>query len=219
MKNIFFLFLLIGFSSFAQVTDSLATENLKFDKNDTLIYTVELEEVTLVAKRKKVSDEERKRLMALIRRVNKVYPYAKIAAERLVELNRNLARIKEKDRSKYLKLVEKYMENEFEAQLKKFSRKEGQILVKLVHRQTGETTFDLIKELKSSWKAFWYNKIGSLYDIDIKVTYNPKEEYEDYLIERILHKSFKDGRLEYQKAFKPVSLDFLMSHWKAKRVE
>ena len=217
MKNIFLLFLLFSSYLFAQTKDSIPNETVKFNEKDTLIYTVELDEITLVASRKKVSDEEKKKLLLLIRRVHKVYPIAKIAAERLVELNRNLERISSKDRSRYLKLVESYMENEFEAQLRKFSRKEGQILVKLVHRQTGETTFNLIKELKSSWKAFWYKKIGSMYDVDIKAEYNPKEVYEDFVIERILVKAYSDGRLEYQKAANPISLDYLMLHWKKKR--
>lgn len=217
MKKFFFLILLLNTFIYAQKRDSIPSETVKFNEKDTLIYTVELDEVTLVANRKKVSDEEKKRLLLLIRRVHKVYPIAKIAAERLVELNRNLARINPKDRSRYLKLVEHYMENEFEAQLRKFSRKEGQILVKLVHRQTGETTFDLVKELKSSWKAFWYNKIGNYYDVDIKATYEPKEVYEDFLIERILIKGFEDRRLEYQKAARPISLDYLMLYWKKKR--
>lgn len=217
MKNIFFLFILFGSGLYAQNRDSIPNETIKYNEKDTLIYTVELDEVTIVASRKKVSDEEKKRLLLLIRRVHKVYPIAKIAAERLVELNRNLARINPKDRTRYLKLVQRYMEDEFEAQLRKFSRKEGQILVKLIHRQTGETTFDLIKELKSSWKAFWYQKIGSMYDVDIKAEYNPKEVYEDFIIERILVKAYADGRLEYQKAANPISLDYLMLYWKKKR--
>ena len=49
------------------------------------------------------------------------------------------------------------MDDEFSAELKKMTRTEGQILVKLIHRQTGITMYDLIKEYRSGWKAFWYN--------------------------------------------------------------
>ncbi len=186
-------------------------------ENDSLSYTVDLEEVVIVKNRKKLSDEDKKKLLQLMRRIYKVYPYAKITSEKLTELNRNLAQLKTKrDKSRYLKLVEKYIENEFEDRLKKFSRREGQILVKLIYRQTGETTFNLLKEFKSGWTAFWYNKIGGLYDIDIKATYNPKESSEDYLIERLLNRGFTDGRLQFQEAKTPINLDYLTEYWTEK---
>ena len=53
----------------------------------------------------------------------------------------------EKKKKKYFKIAEKYLNDEFEPKLKKLSQKQGQILVKLIHRQTGQTTFDLIKRL------------------------------------------------------------------------
>ena len=56
-----------------------------------------------------------------------------------------------------------------------------------------------------------------MYDVDIKAEYSPKEVYEDFVIERILNKSFRDGRLEYQKAANPISLDYLMLYWKKKK--
>jgi len=69
-----------------------------------------------------------------------------------------MAKLKtQKEKKKYFKLVEKYLNEEFEPKLKKLSRKQGQILVKLIYRQTGKTTFDLIKDYKSGWKAFWSN--------------------------------------------------------------
>ena len=71
-------------------------------------------------------------------RVYKVYPIAKIAADRLTVLNKNMDKMKtNREKKKYFKIVEDYMENEFTGQLKKLSRKQGQILVKLIHRQTG----------------------------------------------------------------------------------
>ena len=65
-------------------------------------------------------------------------------------------------------IVQKYIEEEFSAELKKLTRTEGQILIKLIHRQTGHTTFALIKELKSGWRAFWFNNTARLFDINLK---------------------------------------------------
>ena len=78
------------------------------------------------------------------------------------------------------------------------SRTEGQILVKLIHRQTGKTAFNLIKELRSGWRAFWYNTTASMFDISLKREFDPLNEKEDYLIEDVLQRNFQSGRLERQ---------------------
>ena len=76
----------------------------------------------------------------------KVYPYALLASERLQKLNSRLPLIKTRSqKKKYTKIVERFIEKEFSNELKKLTRTEGQILVKLVYRETGETVFDLVK--------------------------------------------------------------------------
>jgi hypothetical protein len=108
------------------------------------------------------------------------------------------------------------MENEFTGQLKKLSRKQGQILVKLIYRQTGYTTFDLIKDHKNGWKAFWSNNTAKLFDINLKTKYLPYEVNEDFLIESILDRAFNRGRLVAQKSPNPVDIDELTDYWQKK---
>lgn len=163
------------------------------------------------------TEEERKRFMILQRRVLKTYPYAKIAADRLVALNNGMKLLKsEKDKKKYFKIVENYLTDEFEEQLKKLSRKDGQILVKLIHRQTGSTTFDLIHDLKSGWKAFWANNTASLFDINLKSKFEPNNVAEDYLIESILYRAFIDGRLTKQESKLGHNYNELQKIWREK---
>ena len=71
----------------------------------------------------------------------------------------------------------KFIYGEFEEDLKKFSRSEGKILIRLVHRQTGKTTFDLVKELRAGWKAFWYQTTASLFKLSLKDTFNVKLKF------------------------------------------
>ena len=80
---------------------------------------------------------------------------------------------KKREKKRYAKVIQKYIEDEFSAELKKLTKTEGQILVKLIHRQTGKTAFELIKELRSGWKAFWYNNTASLFDISLKSEFVP----------------------------------------------
>lgn len=215
MKRILFLicFLLLTSAIQAQV---IQKESDIIIENDTILNdTIELPE--LIVRKEKLDIEARKQFALLQNRVLKVYPYAKITSERLTALNRGMANLKtEREKKKYFKIVENYLTNEFEAKLKKLSRKQGQILVKLIHRQTGTSTYDLIADLKSGWKAFWSNTTARVFDINLKTKYDPYNNNEDYLIESILVYAFETGRLQNQPPAIKVDFDNLSTTWQAK---
>ncbi len=178
---------------------------------------IDLEEVVLLNKLEFTSKENRKRYLILRRKTRKVYPYAKLAAERLTVMTERLKTIaKKRDQKKYTKRVQKYIEEEFTETLKKFTRTEGQILAKLIHRQTGRTGFDLVKELRTAWKAFWYNTTANLFNISLKEEYDPFTNKEDYLIEDILERSFQDNILERQAPAFPIDYLDLTAYWNKK---
>jgi len=214
-KKLFYFFLLglLSLNSTAQITnDTIVRKEVVTEEGDTI---VPLEEV--VVYKQKWTAAEKKEFQLLQNRVYKVYPLARVAAERLTVLNKNMDKMKtNREKKKYFKIVEDYMENEFTGQLKKLSRKQGQILVKLIHRQTGYTTFELIKDYKSGWKAFWSNNTARLFDINLKTKYAPYEVNEDFLIETILDRAFTRGRLSPQKPAQPVDIDELYDFWEKK---
>lgn len=214
MKYLYiFLLFLVTFSGSGQIVSSVERNELEVTEQDTIIDDKVLLEEVIVDKRR-LSVEERKAFLILQNRVYKVYPYAKVASEKLIAMNANLDRLtNKKDKKRYFKIVEDYLENEFTDKLKKLSRKQGQILVKLIHRQTGKTTFDLIKDYKSGWKAFWSNNTARVFDINLKRKYNPMAENEDYLIETILQRGFQDGRLVNQKGVSEYDILDLNAIW------
>ncbi len=222
MKFHSFLLTFFLFASFAQaqITEKDTTKmGYQIKETDTLSQPIELEEITVY--RDNLDPEAKKQFLLLRNRVYKVYPYAKVAAERLKILNQNMDALKtEKEKRKYFKIVEEYMEKEFSAKLKKLSRKQGQILVKLISRQTGSTSYELIKDYKSGWKAFWSNTTARVFDIRLKAKYAPYEVNEDFLIESILYRAFNSGRLVPQAAANPIDYDELSDFWeeKAKRI-
>jgi hypothetical protein len=176
---------------------------------------INLDEVYLLKKVKFISDDDRRRYLILRRKTRKVYPYAKLAAERLTNMTERLKTIEKKsERKRYTKRVQKYVEGEFSEKLKKLTHTEGQILVKLIHRQTGRTAFELVKELRTGWRAFWYNTTANLFEISLKEEYQPFDVMEDYLIEDILERSFQANILERQKPAFPIDYSDLKSHWK-----
>ena len=215
MKRILFLICFAFFSTAVQAQVIQKESDLTVENDTILNDTIELPEI--IVRKEKLDIEARKQFQLLQNRVLKVYPFAKITAERLTALNRGMANLKtEKEKKKYFKIVENYLTNEFEAKLKKLSRKQGQILVKLIHRQTGTTTYDLITNLKSGWKAFWSNVTAKLFDINLKTKYDPYQNNEDFLIESILVYAFETGRLQNQPP--AIKIDFfdLSTAWQAK---
>jgi len=211
MKFILHLYIVL-FSTllFSQEKSERQTDSVKKEyfmiKGDTIFKeAIDLDDVVMLKKIKFSNKQDRIKYLILRRKVRKVYPYAKMASDRLTELNDSLEHIKRKRKQKkYTKHIQKYIEEEFSDKLKKFSRTEGQILIKLIHRQTGTTAFELIKELRSGWRAFWYNSTASMFNISLKEEYDPVNNHEDYYIEDVLMRSFMDGVLEKQ----PHALEF-----------
>jgi len=204
-------------SGIEKVKDSLEVQYFIIEGDTIPREFIDLEEVILLNKLEFTSKLDRRRYLILRRKTRKVYPYAKLAAERLTTMTERLETIEKKsDRKKYTKRIQKYIEEEFSAKLKKLTRTEGQILVKLIHRQTGRTSFALVKELRTGWRAFWYNTTASMFDISLKEEYKPFDNKEDYLIEDVLERSFQSNILiRQQPAFKIDYLDLTL-HWNKK---
>lgn len=202
MKNIYYAFLFVlSISASAQIKDTLPNfddEYYLLRDGDTLM--IQLNEVALLPKHKFKEITDLHYYLWFRKKVFKAYPYAVMAAKRLDSLHSRLSRIKSRRKQrKYVKTVQRFLEKELTGQLKKMTRTEGRVLVKLVHRQTAKTVFDNIKELRSGWKAFWYNTKANLFNLSLKLEYHPELENEDYLIEDILQRAFLEEKLEAQK--------------------
>ena len=212
--------LFLTFINFVQAQlpkiDPVKAEDYFVIEGDTIIRSeIELKEVIVFQPLKFISYDEAKRYILLRQRTFRVYQYAKLAADRLNILTERLNQINSKRKKrKYLRLIEDFIYDEFELELRKLSRSQGKILIKLIHRQTGNTTHQLVKELRNGWRALIYQTTASLFKLSLKDTYNPKEVYEDYLIEDILQRAFSEERLEPQDTALDYDLDALYIYWK-----
>lgn len=214
-----FVFLMFFVEAVGQVEeqelDSISEQLIILAGDSIVQSSISLEEAYVFGKLQFSSYDDKLRYYILRRKTHKVYPYAKLAAERLVELNDSLTKItKTRKRKKFTRKVQKYIEEEFSEELKKLTRTEGQILVKLIYRQTGTTAFDLVKELRNGWRAFWYNTTAKLFKISIKEEFHPDEIEEDYLIEDILQRAFAAGQLERQETVLDYDYNKLYNKWK-----
>lgn len=217
MKNISTLILLLfSFISHAQVND---WEKYADSLRTSISEDGDIEKEYLLPELYiNFSKEEMERIKiqnVLRRRILRVYPYAVMTGDNLTKLNENLAKLDSKSaKNRYLKRSEKYLKEQFEDRLKKLSRKDGQILVKLINRQTNKTTFDLVKEFKSGWSAFWNNQAAKMFDIDLKTKYNPTEVLEDFYIEDLIEKLRVERKINYRKPAKDLQMSVAKAKWK-----
>lgn len=188
MKRFAFLLLFVSsmMSGFAQVQvpDSMKIVRKVVMDGDTF-YIYEFDEVLI---KEFDTEDEKKKYLTLVRRVKKVMPYAKLAAFRLQMMEDNLNQLtSKKAKKKYIKETEKAIKKEFMSQIKSLYVEEGKLLLKLIHRETGNTTYEILKKYRGNATTFYWGMLAKTYDADIKVEYDP---IEDYWIEYII-KSLK----------------------------
>ena len=120
-----------------------------------------------------------------------VYPYAILAAAKLKEYDKVLGTITdEKQKKAYLRLCEKDLRHEFEDELKALTVSQGKVLMKLIDRETGKTTYEIVKQMRGSFQAYFWQALASLFGNSMKVNYNAEE---DIMIERAV-KLVETGR-------------------------
>ncbi len=186
---IYTVFLLtVTISSIAQ-TVSMEKEGTpvayKVEKGDT-VYYVRLREIVVRAPRKFKSKAEERQYWKLVYNIKKVYPYAKLAGLKLHELNEQYLELdSERERKTYSKRAEEELKTEFEGELRKLTISQGRILLRLVDRETGNTTYEILKDFRGSVSAIFWQAIAKIFGSNLKTRYDPSSG-EDKTIEQII---------------------------------
>lgn len=124
--------------------------------------------------------------------VKKVYPYAILAAAKLKEYDKALSAMNDEHLKKsFLKVCEKDLRQEFEDELKTLSTTQGRILMKLIDRESGKTTYAIVEQMRGSFQAAMWNALACLFGNNMKVQYDP---IEDVMIERAI-KLVENGQI------------------------
>ena len=179
-----------------RLVDSTSVVNTVIVDGDTIPF-YQFSPVSIFGARTFKNNREERRYNRLERYVVKVYPYAKVAGEMLRFFDDTLMSIRsESRRKKYLKKVETQLKDEFSGELKKLTIMQGIILIKLIDRETGNTSYDLIKELRGSFSAFIWQSLARLFGSNLKFEYDPNGE--DKLIEEIVQQ-IESGQIPYKK--------------------
>lgn len=171
----------------AQDSLDLTNENVVYQvilEEDTMLVS-SIEEVIVFRKPKFKSRREWRRYYRLIRHIKKVYPIAKAASAKYDSISSEMMTLNtERERRKYLNEVEKDIMAEYEDDIRKLTITQGKILLKLIDREIGETSYELLKELKGSFTAFFWQAIARLFGQNLKVEFDANGE--DWLINEIM---------------------------------
>lgn len=148
------------------------------------------------------TEMEKKYYIWLRKRVRDVWPYVKIAVDEYNSIQDTAQYFtNNRQKKKYIKQRQNELANQFEKQLRDLSLSRGQILIKLIHRETGKTAYEIIRELRGGINAFIWNAAGGAYELDLKTEFDTHKVREDSYIEVILRKDFQSGRLERIREF------------------
>lgn len=121
----------------------------------------------------------------LVYNVRKVYPYAKMAAAKLTEYKHILDSLpNDKQRKKFIKKAQKELEAQFGDEVKSLTYSQGKVLIKLIYRETGNSSYDIIRELRGGFEAFILQNMARVFGYDLKTRYDP--EGNDRAIEKIV---------------------------------
>lgn len=201
MKKIIYIALFISFMSIsanAQLPEGWTVTTSVIIDGDTMpvynIQEVDIFGVMNPAQAMSLRDYQKLRYNVL-----KVYPYAKKASMELNQIEKDIENAKNnRQKKKKIKEREKELKSQLEDELKKLTRTQGRILIKLVDRETGETTYELIKELRGSFKAFFWQKAARFIGSNLRSEYDP--EGEDVVIESIVQ-AIESGKLNFQNLY------------------
>lgn len=170
----------------AQITKDTATLKIPYqvENGDTVIVNT-IPDIYVYPQPVFQSKKEEKKYWRLIYNLKKVYPYAKLAKVKLQEMNDHYITLKtERERKAYTKQVEKEIRSQFEDDLKDLTITQGRLLIKLIDRETGHTSYELVKEFRGNFSAIFWQTLAKIFGSSLKTKYDATGE--DLPIENIL---------------------------------
>ena len=153
--------------------------------NDT-IYIDEIQASRAFAKLPKQKGKDWRKYYRLVHNFSKAYPYALVARKLVMEADSTIAadRLRGAKREKYISGVQKELFDVFEGQMRNLTVSQGALIMKLVDREVGKSSYNIIKGYKSGITAGFWQGVAKMFGSDLKKPYDP--EGEDMLTEELV---------------------------------
>ncbi|MHC1705622.1 MAG: DUF4294 domain-containing protein [Tenuifilaceae bacterium] len=174
-------------ASFAQQTvviDGLTIPSTRTIEGE-LVPNWLIPEIVVIPKRTFKTKRDYRQYQRMIRNLKIVYPYAKIARNTLMEMNYELQYLKTKrEKEQFIDQVEKDMRQQFEKQLTHLTVTQGKMLIKLIDRETGKTSYEVVRELKGNFSAGFWQAIARIFGSNLKAEFD--SEGEDKILNELI---------------------------------
>ena len=157
----------------------------RIEGNDTILI-VKLPEVDIDLMNRYYQITETYKGRKLVSNVRKVYPYARLASDKLQEYDTILAHASsDAERRQLMKQAEKEITDRYTEELEHLTFSQGAILIRLIDRETGNTSYKLVQELRGKVRAFFYQGFARLWGYNLKTEFDPRNDPEDEQIDVI----------------------------------
>ena len=193
LSAILFIFLFAAdatgqIDSLKQKNDTLQGKSYllqRVNRDGVTLPEVEIKEVTVYAHPQFPKKSDFRKYERLVYNLKRVYPYALIVRNKLAQVDNDISKIKdEKERKEYLKKVEKNVFAEYEGDIRDMTISQGRLLIKLIDRETQNTSYVLIKDYRGKFAAAFWQGIARIFGTNLKEEYDPYGE--DAIIESII---------------------------------
>ncbi len=186
MKKILFILIsiiLFSYKDFSQNSEGYSVY-AKVEDGDTIPYLY-LTEVKIITPRIFKSNDDKKRFDKLVRNVKKAYPYAKLCEQKVMEYDSLLSKLtNESQKRKLMKQLEEEVKKQYSDEIKQLTFTQGKILLKLIDRQTGNSSYDLLKDYRGAVRAVFWQSIARIFGANLKSKYDKNGD--DKTIEEIV---------------------------------
>ena len=157
---------------------------------------VVMDELVLKNKPRFNNQLDQKFYFFLNKKLYRVYPLFLTALQQYRDIQKEMNKMEGGAKRKYMKDRQNMLADQYEKQLKDLTTTEGQVFAKLMNRATGKNVYEIIKELRGGWSAFWWNVKGNIADVSLKTPYDPHRFRDDLYIESLLQSNWNLGYLQ-----------------------
>ncbi|MDE6575627.1 MAG: DUF4294 domain-containing protein [Muribaculaceae bacterium] len=175
----------------AEETPSVKRNNYKgfswrVDEDGDTIAVIFMRELTVFPPMKFKNKKEEEYYWRTVRDVKLTLPYAKLIAETLIETYEYIETFPtQKERETYLKDMEKALFEQYKPVLKRFSKRQAKVLIKLIQRETHQSSYDIVKAFLGSFRATFWQGFGKLFGVSLKSSFEPAKDNNDAVLDRI----------------------------------
>lgn len=158
----------------------------RVDEEGDTVLVIFMHELTVYPKMKFKNKKDEEFYWRTVRDVKLTLPYAKLIAETLVETYEYIETFAtQKEREDYLKKMESALFNQYKPVLKRFSKRQAKVLIKLIQRETHQSSYDIVKAFLGSFRAGFWQGFGKLFGVSLKSTFRPEKDKNDATLDRI----------------------------------